>query len=372
MSAQLVRILQANPLANYQASAAEIDAAIRRVAQSGIYLSGTETKSFETEFAEFMGAAHAIGASNGTDALWLALRACAIGRGDEVITVSHTAVATVAAIVLSGATPVLVEIDPRTLTLDPRALEGARSERTRAVVAVHLYGQPADLDAIAAFCERHSLRLIEDCAQAAGAWHGERRVGTIGDAGAFSFYPTKNLAALGDGGMVLTKSAQIAAEARALREYGWRDARRVSEVSGRNARLDEIQAAILRVKLRRLDQDNNARRELAAAYSRGLADLREITLPTAFAFGRSVFHQYVIRSERRDALAENLRAAGIATAVHYPRPVHAQPAYRAAAAGPLPATMRAAQEVLSLPMFPELKLSAAREVAGAIREFFTR
>lgn len=375
------RIPQANPGANYCAHATEIDAAIRRVLDSGVYLSGAETTAFEKEFARFIGVEHGVGASSGTDALWLALAACGVGAGDEVITVSHTAVATAAAIELCGATPIFVEIDPRSLTLDPRSLEAARTSRTRAIVPVHLYGQPADLDPIAAFCRRHDLRLIEDCAQAAGARYRGRRVGSIGDAGAFSFYPTKNLSALGDGGMVVTNSESLGAEMRALREYGWRDGQRLSERSGRNARLDEIQAAILRVKLPHLDVENAQRERLAREYSEQLAAVDGITRPLELEFGASVFHQYVIRSRGRDSLAKHLRAAGIATAIHYSRPIHTQPAYRdrrlvGSSAGnegkTLPETMRAAADVLSLPMFPELELSAVQTVARTVAEFVRR
>lgn len=366
------RIPQASPLANYRAHAAGIDAAIRRVLDSGTYLSGAETRAFEAEFAAFLGVAHAVGTSNGTDALWLALAGCGIGAGDEVITVSHTAVATAAAIEMSGATPVFVDVDPRSLTLDPRGLESAKTSRTRAVVAVHLYGQPADLEAIGEFCQRHGCRLIEDCAQATGASYRGRRVGCIGDAGAFSFYPTKNLSALGDGGMVVTNSAARAAEMRALREYGWRDAARLSERSGRNARLDELQAAILHVKLPFLEAENARRQQLARAYHAALADCETLTLPKESDAGQSVYHQYVIRSPHRDALAAHLRNAGIATAIHYPVPIHAQPAYRWATHESLPETTRAAAEVLSLPMFPEMEPAVAAEVAAELLEFVRR
>jgi dTDP-4-amino-4,6-dideoxygalactose transaminase len=372
-----LRIFQTSPLANYQAHAAEIDAAIRRVLESGRYLSGAETESFENEFAEFIGAKTVVAVSNGTDALWLAFAGCGVGRGDEVLTVSHTAVATVAAIELSGATPVFVDIDPQTLTLDPQLLEAARSERTRAVVPVHLYGQPADLDPMVDFCRRHHLRLIEDCAQAAGALYRGKRVGNFGNAAAFSFYPTKNLSAIGDAGMVVTNSSGLAEKMRGLRQYGWRNEQRVSEYPGCNARMDELQGAILRAKLPYLDRENSRRQELAVLYNKSLAGLADITLPVEPAFGRSVFHQYVIRSQRRDALAKFLRARGIATAIHYPTPVHAQPAYRSrqlAASAPgksetLPETMRAAREILSLPMYPELSSAAVQEVSEAIRSF---
>jgi dTDP-4-amino-4,6-dideoxygalactose transaminase len=375
-----VRIFHTSPLANYHAHAAEIDAAIRRVLESGRYLSGAETEALEREFAAFIEAKTVVAVSNGTDALWLALAGCGIGRGDEVITVSHTAVATVAAIELSGATPVFVDIDPQTLTLDPQLLAAARSECTRAVIPVHLYGQPANLDPIVDFCRQHHLRLIEDCAQAAGARYRGRRIGNFGDAAAFSFYPTKNLAAIGDAGMVVTNSGELAEKMKSLRQYGWRNEQRISEHLGRNARMDEIQAAILRAKLPYLDQENARRQELAALYIESLAGLADITLPAEPAFGRSVFHQYVIRSRRRDALAKFLRAHGIATAIHYPTPVHAQPAYRSrpvAGTAPgmnelLPETMRAAREVLSLPMYPELSSAAAQNVSEAIQSFLRR
>lgn len=365
-------IPQASPLASYRAHATAIEAAIRRVAESGTYLSGDETRMFEGGFAAFCGARHAVGTSNGTDALWLALKACGIGPGDEVITVSHTAVATVAAIELCGATPVLVDVDARSLTLDPGQLESAASERTRAVVPVHLYGQPGDLKPIVEFCQQHGARLVEDCAQAAGARYRGVRVGSVGDAGVFSFYPTKNLGALGDAGMAVTNSADLAAEMRALREYGWRDARRVSERVGRNTRIDEIQASILRAKLPQLDAENGRRRELAALYTELLAGLSELSLPRHFYSAPSVFHQYVVRTPARDALARHLREAGIGSAIHYPVPVHRQPAYqgRYKVRGSLTETERATAEVLSLPMFPELEMADAIAVTDAIRRFF--
>jgi dTDP-4-amino-4,6-dideoxygalactose transaminase len=375
------RIPQASPGANYRACAGEIDAAIRRVLDSGIYLSGAETAAFEEEFARFIGVAHCVGSSSGTDALWLALAACRIGEGDEVITVSHTAVATVAAIELCRATPVLVDIDPRSFTLDPEKLGAALSPKTRAVIPVHLYGQSADLEPIFKFCRQHDLRLIEDCAQAAGAFYRDQRVGSIGDAAAFSFYPTKNLAALGDCGAVVTNSPELTTEIRALREYGWRDARRLSAGPGRNARIDEIQAAILRVNLLRLDENNARRQEMAQAYSERLASTDEIVLPAEMKFGRSVFHQYVIRSRIRDALVQHLGDAGIGTTIHYPVPIHQQPAYRARGLArsapanqvePLPETMSAAAEILSLPMFAELDLSQVEVVTATIRKFAGR
>ena len=358
----------ANPRAQYAAHRAEIDAAIAHVLDAGRYILGEETRAFEREFAEYLGVGHAIGVGSGTEALHLALRACGVGPGDEVITVSHTAVATVAAIELAGAEPRLVDIDPQTCTLDPRQLERAITSRTRAVVPVHLYGAPADLDPIFDIAYRHGLKVIEDCAQAHGATYRGRRVGAWGDVAAFSFYPTKNLGAIGDGGLVATGDARLAERARLLREYGWSE-RYVSAIAGWNSRLDELQAAILRVKLRFLDADNARRLELAAIYDELLPP--GVRKPAAPDGGEHVYHLYVIRHPRRDRLAAHLRDKDIGTGIHYPVPIHLQPAYRGRLgdAGSLPETERAAREILSLPMYPELADDQARQVAEAIRAF---
>ena len=255
-------ILCSNPKAQYQAHKEEIDSAIQRVLDKGWYILGDETKAFESEFAAYIGVDHGIGVGSGTEALHIALAACGIGLGDEVITVSHTAVATVAAIELAGATPVLVDIDPDYYTLNPDKLESAISPRTKAIIPVHLYGQPADLTPILEIARQHGVLLIEDCAQAHGAMYGGRRIGAWGDIACFSFYPTKNLGALGDGGMVVTNDSALAERARLLREYGWAE-RYVSSIPGLNSRLDEVQAAVLSVKLRFLDADNEARALLA-------------------------------------------------------------------------------------------------------------
>ena len=351
-------IPQANPLAAYQENAAAIDAAVSRVLASGRYLLGPETEAFEAEFAAWAGARECVSAASGTEALHLALRACGVGPGDEVITVSHTAVATVSAVELCGARPVLVDIEPAGFTLAPAALEGARTERTRAVVPVHLYGQAADLAPVAEFCRRHGLRLVEDCSQAHGATYGGEPVGTFGDAAAFSFYPTKNLGALGDGGAATTGDPALAETMRALRQYGWRGRRYVSEEPGWNGRMDELQAAVLRIKLRRLTADNERRRAVAAQYTQGLAGLPGIALPGELPGRRSVWHQYVVRCAdgSREAVAGRLLAGGVQTLVHYPVPIHLQSAYaaRGLAAGPMAETERAASEVLSLPIFPQL------------------
>ncbi len=313
-----------------------------------------------------------IGVANGTDAIELALRACDIGPGDAVVTVSHTAVATVAAIVRAGATPVLVDIDPTTFTLDPGRLREtlaaqAGKLRIKAVVVVHLYGHPADLPAILQVAGDYGLRVIEDCAQAHGATLHGRQVGTWGDMAAFSFYPTKNLGALGDGGAVLTRDAALGERVRILREYGWRE-RYVSHEVGMNSRLDELQAAILRVKLRHLGDGNARRRKVAAQYRQRLAGAA-VQLPRVAPGVEPVFHQYVVRSGQRDALRAHLQSRGVGSLVHYPVPVHLQPAYRGRIElgdGGLPQTERAAAEVLSLPMFPQLTEEQVIVVAEAV------
>jgi dTDP-4-amino-4,6-dideoxygalactose transaminase len=339
-------IPQTDPRANYLAHKDEIDRAIATVLDRGRYILGPEVEAFEREFAAYLGVGHVIGVGNGTDALRLALECAGVRAGDRVVTVSHTAVATVAAIELAGAIPFLVDIDPSTFTMNCDRLEDVlRTRRVSAIVPVHLYGHPADMPAIVELARRYSTTVIEDCAQSHGASIGNRKTGSFGSAAAFSFYPTKNLGALGDGGAIATDDRGLAERARLLREYGWKE-RYVSEIPGMNTRLDELQAAILRVKLRYLDPGNARRREIAAAYSAGLC------LPIENA--GHVHHQYVIRSRDRDALRSRLAASGIATLVHYPVPIHLQPAYARLEHGPLPETESAAREVLSLPIYPEL------------------
>jgi dTDP-4-amino-4,6-dideoxygalactose transaminase len=358
----------ANPAAQYLSHQAEINAAIAAVLDGNRYILGPQTQAFEQEFAAYLGVAHAVGVGSGTEALHLALRACHIGAGDEVITVSHTAVATVSAIELAGAVPVLVDIDPVTYTIDPQLIERAITPRTKAIIPVHLYGGAAHLQPIVDLARKYDLKLIEDCAQAHGARYADRVVGSYGDVACFSFYPTKNLGAIGDGGLVATNDPQIAENLNLLRQYGWRE-RYVSEVAGWNTRLDELQAAILRVKLRYLDEDNAKRRALAAIYDEQLAGV--VTLPIELENTRHVYHLYVIRYAQRDALMAFLRERGIGTAIHYPVPIHLQPAYRGRLgdAGSLPETEKAAREIVSLPMYPELSAEEVQTVAQAIREF---
>jgi dTDP-4-amino-4,6-dideoxygalactose transaminase len=367
-------IPQANPGAGYRAIKAEIDEAAARALSSGWYILGNELRAFEAEFAAWLGVSSVVGCGNGTDAIALALRGLDIGPGCTVVTVSHTAVATVAAIEMVGATPLLIDIDPVHYTMCPEALRlvleqpPAALPKIRAVIPVHLYGQPADLDRIVPLCRKHQIALIEDCAQAHGAWLHGQRVGSFGDAATFSFYPTKNLGALGDGGAVATADPVLAQRIAALRQYGWHK-HYISDEVGVNSRLDEIQAAILRVKLTHLDRQNARRASIAAAYTAALegAPLRA---PTQRHDVEHVFHLYVTRSENRDVFQAALREAGIGTGIHYPVPVHLQPAYAGRVAiGTLgcPETELAAGQVLSLPIYPELTDAEVEQVCAALK-----
>ena len=348
----------------------EIDAAIGRTLDSGWYILGRESTAFEEEFAAYVAGdsgqtVGCVGVNSGTDALRLALWAFNIGPGDEVITVAHTAVATAAAISMSGATPVFVDIDPVTYTLDPAALAAAITPQTRAIIPVHIYGHPVDLAPVLAIAHAHNLRVIEDCAQAHGAMYQNRHVGTWGDIGCFSFYPTKNLGALGDGGAVISTDPALVAKVRLLREYGWTpQTRYVSQVPGMNSRLDELQAAILRVKLGYFDAWNDVRREMASLYAAQLP--AGIILPVERAGCRHVYHLYVVRVPNREGLRNQLTAAGVASAIHYPVPIHKQPAYGEYAQLSLPHTEQAAGEILSLPMHPLLTPQQVEQVAVAL------
>jgi dTDP-4-amino-4,6-dideoxygalactose transaminase len=363
----------ASPLAQYRAHQAPIQSAINRVLDSGTYILGAEVEAFENAFAEYCGGGHAVGVASGTDALILTLKGLGIGPGDEVITVSHTAVATVAAILAVGAAPVLVDIDEVYLTLDPAALDRAVTSRSKAVVAVHLYGQAADLDPIQRFAREHKLAVIEDCAQACGGRYRGRRLGSIGDIGCFSFYPTKNLGAIGDGGIVLARDPEIAERVRRLRQYGWDDGRQTWE-PGLNSRLDPLQAAILCVKLPHLDQENARRGAIARRYERGLAGL-PITVPSERAAAQHVYHLYVIASPQREALIAHLAECQIGCAIHYPVPVHRQHGYAervTIAPGGLPVTERLCQQILSLPLYPELSDADVDRVIATFRKFYAR
>lgn len=357
-----------DPHASYLARRAEIDGAVAAVLAGGRYILGKEVEALEREFAAFVGCRYGIGVGSGTEAIHIALRACGIGIGDEVITVSHTAVATVAAIEAAGATPVLVDIEPDYYTIDPGKVQKAITPRTKAVITVHLYGQTAEMGAIMDMAQHKGLRVIEDCAQAHGASYRNRPAGSWGDLACFSFYPTKNLGAFGDGGMVTTGDGELASKCRLLREYGWEE-RYVSSRPGFNSRLDEIQAAILRVKLARLASDNVRRRQLADRYDLLLAS--SVRTPKRRPDCSHVFHLYVVRAADRDGLRDRLHRLGISTLIHYPLPVHLQPAYRGRidCPGGMEETERAAVEILSLPMFPELTVEQVHRVAEAVKGF---
>lgn len=365
-------ILCSNPLAQYNAHKAEIDAAIQKVLNKGWYILGEETRAFESEFAQYIGVSHGIGVGSGTEALHVALAACSIGAGDEVITVSHTAVATVAAIELTGARPVFVDIEPDYYTLDPSRLEAAITKKTKAIIPVHLYGQSADMASILDIAKKHGLRVIEDCAQAHGAIYRGRRVGSWGNIACFSFYPTKNLGALGDGGMVMTSDQKLAEKVRLLREYGWAE-RYISKISGWNARLDELQAAILRVKLRYLDADNEARANLASKYNHALEGIGLVT-PKRRQESTHVYHLYVVRSAERDGMQAFLKTRGVGALIHYPVPVHLQPAYcdKAHRSDNLFETEKAAHGVLSLPIYPELPGNELLKVLEILQNYWEK
>jgi len=357
----------ANPGAGYLACKEEIDRAILHVLNNGRYILGNEVSTFENEFASYIGVKHAVGVSNGTEAIHLALRALHIGYGDEVITVSHTAVATIAAIFQCGAVPVFVDIDPDTFTIDVSRIEKAITKKSKAVIAVHLYGHPCELDILKKIAENYNLKIIEDCAQAHGATYKGEKVGSIGDIGCFSFYPTKNLGGIGDGGLITTDSNDVADEIRILREYGWKE-RYISFIHGYNCRLDELQAAILRVKLKYLEYNNCRRNEIAEKYSNCLSE-KDIILPRTNSECVHAFHLYVIKTNRRDELKNYLENNHIGTLVHYPIPVHLQPAYKNYSGGSLKFTEKIAMEILSLPMYPELIDEEVTYITDTINRF---
>jgi dTDP-4-amino-4,6-dideoxygalactose transaminase len=355
--------------AQYGAIAEEIDEAIAIVLRRADFILGQDVRLFENEFAAFCEAGYAVGVDSGTSALELALRAFGIGPGDQVITTANTFIATAFAISDSGATPVLVDVDPQTYTMDISELERAITARTKAIMPVHLYGQPADMDPILEIAQRHRLVVIEDACQAHGAKYKGKRVGSLGHAAAFSFYPAKNLGAYGDGGMVVTNDERVAESVRMLRDYGQREKYR-HVLRGYNHRLDTLQAAVLRVKLQHLDAWNAARCQHAQLYSELLAD-SPLVMPTEADYAQSVYHLYVIRVERRDELRAYLHDRDISTGIHYPVPVHLQEAYRDLGyrRGSFPVTEEYADRILSLPMYAELTPGLIEYVAVSIRDF---
>lgn len=358
--------------AQYNAVKSEVEAAVADVLASTAYILGQEVDLFEQEFAAYCETAHAVGVDSGLSALELALRAFDIGPGDEVITVANTFIATALAISHSGATPVLVDADPTTFNIDVSQIEAALSPRTRAIVPVHLYGQPADMDPILELARRHNLVVIEDAAQAHGARYKGRRTGSIGHAAAFSFYPAKNLGAAGDGGIVTTNDANIVERVRKLRNYGQRR-KYHHELIGFNRRLDTLQAAILRIKLRRLDEWNTARRRHAAHYCTLLAG-SEVVLPYVPPYAESVYHLFVIRVADRERLQRHLQQHGIQTGIHYPVPVHMQEAYGSLgyACSTFPVVEAQAGQLLSLPMYAELTPAMTSRVAAVLCEFYAQ
>ena len=358
--------------AQYRRIKPAVDAAIARVIEAGQFIKGEDCRLFEAEFAAWCGVGHAAGVANGTDALTLALKAFGVGPEDEVITVSNTFIATGEAILLNGARPVFVDVDPDTFTMDPTLLEAAITPQTRLILPVHLYGHPADMTAIMAIAARHGIPVLEDAAQAHGAEIDGRRAGALGHAACFSFYPGKNLGAYGDAGMVVSDDRDFIARVRQLANHGAGTNKYDNVVAGTNSRLDTLQAAVLRVKLASLEEWNRERRERVVAYARALSGAPSVTLPAEAPGMKSAWHLYTIRVPARDALQKHLAAQGIATAVHYPRPIHLQPAMALAGGreGDLPVSELLSGEVLSLPLYPELPQEAVLEIAGEVRRFY--
>jgi len=363
-------IPQCNPGANVLRHRAAIFKAVEGVIDSGYYILGGACRAFETAFAAYHGETACVGVASGTDAIELILRALGIGVGDRVATVANTAVATVAAIGRAGAVPRFADIDPSTYDMCPESLAQLleRDAGIKAVVIVHLFGHPASMDKLSLIAKAHGVPVIEDCAQAHGAQIAGRKVGTIGVAGAFSFYPTKNLGALGDGGAIITVDRQLAETIRILRQYGWRE-RYVSDVRGVNSRLDELQAAILLAKLPYLESENERRRKIASIYRQGLNSLDGIILPGEQTGVQHVYHQFVLLVRNRSEIVRKLSDAGIGTAIHYPVAIHRQPAYRdVPLIVQLPETERLNDSILSLPMYPELTDEEAERVIETVKK----
>ncbi len=365
-----VMIPCANPKAQYLSYRDDINSAIQRVLDSGWYVLGEEVTRFEKEFAQFNTVSHAVGVGSGTEALHIALRALDIGQGDEVITTAHTAVATASAIDLAGAKPIFVDIEPDFFTIDPDLIEDAITPKTKAIIPVHIYGQPCNMDAIMEIANKNNFKVIEDCAQTHGAEYNGKRVGSIGDVGCFSFYPTKNLGAIGDGGALVTNDDQLVEKIKLLREYGWKE-RYISSAEGWNSRLDEMQAAILRVKLKNLNKDNNLRRRHSKKYNELLKDL-PLELPKTRSNSSHVFHLFVIKIEQRNKLRDYLQKNGVNTTIQYPVPVHKQKYFqKMCSEKSLPVTEQVAKNILSIPMYPELEEKEINKVSNKLKDYFS-
>jgi dTDP-4-amino-4,6-dideoxygalactose transaminase len=355
--------------AHHAALRGEFDRAIGEVIDSGTFAGGPFVEKFERDFASYCGSQHAVGVGSGTEALWLSLLACGIGPGDEVITVPNTFMATAEAITYCGARPVFVDIDERTYTLDPAGLEEALSSRTRAIIPVHLFGQPAEMDPVLEFARKHDLFVIEDAAQAHGAKYNGRKAGTLGNAGCFSFYPGKNLGAFGEAGAIVTNSSELQEKIRILRDHGQVRKYRHTAI-GWNCRMDGIQAAVLSVKLQHLESWNSLRRARALQYNQAFAGVDEVITPLEAPYARHVYHIYAIRVQERDEVVSFLKEQGIQCGIHYPIPVHLQEAYQSLGykKGDLPRSEQTALEFISLPMFPELTETQVNMVALGVKE----
>ena len=348
----------------YSGIKSEISEAIQRVLDSGWFVLGKEGEAFEKEFAEYNGSKYAIGVNSGTDALHLSLKALDVGSEDEVITVPNTAIPTISAISLTHANPVFVDIHPESYNMDPNKLEGAITDKTKAIIPVHLFGQSVDLEKILEIADKHNIPVIEDCAQAHGAEYKGKKVGNFGKLGCFSFYPSKNLGAFGDGGLITTNDPDLQKKLISLRNYGQKD-RYLHAEEGTNSRLDEMQAAILRVKLKHLDDWNNKRRELAQLYNE---ELEGVITPKEMEDNKHVHHLYVIRSQDRDELMSHLKHNGVGTQIHYPIPAHQQEAYNHLG-GSFPISEQYAKEILSLPLYPELTRENVLTIVNLINNF---
>ena len=348
----------------------EIDGMIQNVLNNGQFILGKNVKNFERKFADYCGSKYAIGVNSGTNALFLSLLACGIKKGDEVITVPNSFISTVLAISYTEARPVFVDIDPNTYNIDVLKIEKKITNKTKVIIPVHLYGQPADMDPIIKIAKKYNLKIIEDACQAHGAEYKNKKVGTIGDIGCFSFYPTKNLGCYGDGGIITTNNKKIAKKILLLRNYGQRK-KYHHDIIGHNARLSELQAAILRIKLKYLDMWNAKRREHAKQYNKLLSDIHSIKMPTEINSSKSVYHLYVIRTKKRNKLQQFLFKKGIITEIHYPIPIHLQKAYcdLGYAKDDFPRTEICAKEIISLPMYPELTNKEINYVCNTIKKF---
>ncbi len=357
--------------AQYDSIKDGIDEAIQNVLNNTSFIMGEELKKFEEEFARFCNVKYAIGVANGSDALILALRACEIGKGNEVITVPHTFISTTEAISNVGGKVVLVDIDPKTYTIDVTKIEEKITEETKAIIPVHLYGQPVDMGPIMELAKKYNIKIIEDAAQAHGAEYKGEKVGSIGDVGCFSFYPGKNLGAYGDAGIVVTNSKEIAEKIKLLRNHGRITKKYEHKIEGYSSRLDNLQAAILRVKLKYLNKWNDKRRNNAKKYNELLSNINGIITPYEADYAKHVYHLYVVRTENRDKLREKLKSESIATGIHYPLPLHLQPAYSYLGYknGDFPITEKASQEILSLPMFAELTDKQIEEIGKLIKNY---